>query len=235
MSAIAAPVLGDLMTTRSSSVVCADVSFAWPDGGSVLDHVDVTFGIGRTGLIRRNGDGKSTLLRLIAGELTPTGGTISAAGTVAYLPQQLPLDGARTVSDLLGISATRAALAAITAGDVDSRHFAAVADDWDIEARAVETLARVGVLPGAEDVLDRPVGTLSGGEAMLSGVAGLLLRRADISLLDEPTNNLDARAGELLYGLIDTWPGALIVVSHDRELLERVGRIVELRDGNRRA
>jgi ATPase subunit of ABC transporter with duplicated ATPase domains len=223
------------MTTRSSSVVCADVSFAWPDGGSVLDHVDVTFGIGRTGLIGRNGDGKSTLLRLIAGELTPTGGTISAAGTVAYLPQQLPLDGARTVSDLLGISATRAALAAITSGDVDSRHFAAVADDWDIEARAVETLTRVGVLPGAQDVLDRPVGTLSGGEAMLSGVAGLLLRRADISLLDEPTNNLDARGGELLYGLIDTWPGALIVVSHDPELLERVGRIVELRDGKARS
>jgi energy-coupling factor transporter ATP-binding protein EcfA2 len=113
---------------------------------------------------------------------------------------------------------------------VDSRHFAAVADDWDIEARAVETLARVGVLPGAEDVLDRPVSTLSGGEAKLSGVAGLLLRPVDIWLLDEPTNNLDARGRELLYGVIDTWPGALIVVSHDRELLERVDQIVELRD-----
>jgi ATPase subunit of ABC transporter with duplicated ATPase domains len=118
---------------------------------------------------------------------------------------------------------------------VDSRHFAAVADDWDIEARAVETLARVGVLPGAEDVLDRPVSTLSGGEAKLSGVAGLLLRPVDIWLLDEPTNNLDARGRELLYGVIDTWPGALIVVSHDRELLERVDQIVELRDGKARS
>jgi ATPase subunit of ABC transporter with duplicated ATPase domains len=145
------------------------------------------------------------------------------------------LDTARTVFDLLGITATRAALAAITAGDVDSHHFATVADDWDIEARAVEILGRVGVLPGVEDILDRPVGTLSGGEAMLCGVAGLLLRQVDIWLLDEPTNNLDGRGRKLLYGLIDSWPGALIVVSHDRELLERVNQTVELRNGKARS
>jgi energy-coupling factor transporter ATP-binding protein EcfA2 len=81
--------------------------------------------------------------------------------------------------------------------------------------------------------LDRPVATLSGGEATLCGVAGLLLRHVDILLLDEPTNNLDGLGRELLYGLIDGWPGALIVVSHDRDLLERVDQTVELREATK--
>lgn len=223
------------MTAPLSSVVCTDLSFAWPDGSAVLDHLDVAFNPGRTGLIGRNGDGKSTLLRLIAGELTPTDGRISVAGQVAYLPQHLQLDSARTVADLLRISGKRAAIEAIVGGDSDPRHFAIVGDDWDIEATALETLARLAVLPGADgSVLDRSVGSLSGGEATLGGVAGLLLSRAEICLLDEPTNNLDARARALLYDVIDSWPGTLLVVSHDRELLERVDQIVELRDGTAR-
>ncbi|MDT4913104.1 MAG: hypothetical protein QOC66_2232 [Pseudonocardiales bacterium] len=217
--------------TAPSSVVCTDLSFAWPDGSPVLDGLDLTFGTGRTGLVGRNGGGKSTLLRLVAGDLAPSGGAVSTSGDVAYLPQQLPLFTGRTVADLLGISTKRAALAAIVSGDGDPVHFAVLDDDWEVEARAVETLERLGVLRGADRVLDRPVGTLSGGEAVLTGVAGLLLRRAAISLMDEPTNNLDRRARKLLYRAVESWPGVLIMVSHDRELLERVDEIVELREG----
>jgi ATPase subunit of ABC transporter with duplicated ATPase domains len=213
------------------SVVCTDLSFSWPDGTPVLDHLDIAFAAGRTGLVGRNGGGKSTLLRLIAGELVPSSGAVWTSGEVAFLPQQLPLETRRTVSDLLGIGPQRAALAAITAGDADPAHFTVLGDDWDVEARAVQTLERLGVLPGEADVLDRAVGTLSGGEVVLTAVAGVLLRRAAISLLDEPTNNLDARARDLLYAAVDTWPGVLVVVSHDRELLERADQIVELRDG----
>jgi ATPase subunit of ABC transporter with duplicated ATPase domains len=220
--------------TAPSSIVCAGLGFAWPDGSPVLDSLDLAFGPGRTGLVGRNGGGKSTLLRLIAGELRPSSGTLSTSGDVAYLPQQLPLDTERTVADLLGIAGRRAALAAIVSGDADPAHFTVLEDDWEVEARAVETLDRLGVLPGVEDVLDRAVGTLSGGEAVLTGVAGLLLRRAAISLLDEPTNNLDIRARELLYRAVDSWPGVLVVVTHDRNLLERVDQIVELRDGETR-
>jgi ATPase subunit of ABC transporter with duplicated ATPase domains len=217
-----------------SSVVGIDLSFAWADGTPVLDGLDFTFGTGRTGLVGRNGGGKSTLLRLVAGELTPSGGSLRASGDVGYLPQHLPLQTGRTVADLLGISAKRAALRSITAGDARPAHFATLDDDWEIEVRAVETLDRLGVLRGVDGVLDRPVGTLSGGEAVLTGVAGLLLRRPAVSLLDEPTNNLDRRAREQLYSAVDGWPGVLIVVSHDRELLERVDEIVELRDGKAR-
>ncbi|MFN2561829.1 MAG: ABC-F family ATP-binding cassette domain-containing protein [Jatrophihabitans sp.] len=228
-----APFSGDLLPAPSS-VVASELSFAWPDGTPVLDRLDVSFGTGRTGLVGRNGGGKSTLLRLIAGDLTPLGGSLAISGDVAYLPQHLPLLTGRTVADLLGISARRTALRAIVAGDADPAQFTALDDDWEVEARTLETLDRLGVLRGVDDVLDRPVGTLSGGEAVLTGVAGLLLRRAAISLMDEPTNNLDRPARELLYIAVDSWPGVLIVVSHDRELLERVDEIVELRDGHAR-
>lgn len=214
-----------------NSVVCAGLDFAWPDGAAVFTDLDAAFSAGRTGLIGRNGGGKSTLLKLVAGRLAPAAGTVTTSGDVAYLPQDLSLDTARTVADLLGIAGRRAALRAIEDGDADPAHFAAVGDDWDVEARAVETLHRFGVLPGAEDVLDRPVGTLSGGEAVLTGVAGLVVQRAAISLLDEPSNNLDRRAREVLYDAVADWAGVLIVVSHDRDLLERVDQLVELHDG----
>ena len=226
----AAPVPGDPVT-NPHSIVCADLSFQWPDGTPVLDRLDITFGTGRTGLVGRNGGGKSTLLRLIAGDLQPSGGTIRRAGEVGWLPQHLPLAKRRTVADLLGISERRAALHAITAGDADATDFTTLDDDWDVESRAAETLARLGVMRGAADALDRPIGALSGGETVLTAVAGLIVRRTTISLLDEPTNNLDARARDLLYAAIAEWPGVLIVVSHDRDLLERVDEIVELRDG----
>jgi ATPase subunit of ABC transporter with duplicated ATPase domains len=220
--------------TTPLSVVCDELSFAWPDGTPVLDRLDLAINSGRTGLVGRNGGGKSTLLRLVAGELQPTGGRIRTLGEVARLPQQLPLAVRRTVADLLGISERRSALHAITSGNTDPAHFAALDEDWDVEARALQALHRLGVLRGVPDVLDRPVGTLSGGETVLTAVAGLLVRRAPITLLDEPTNNLDARARELLYAAVADWPGVLVVVSHDRDLLDRVDEIVELRDGSAR-
>jgi ATPase subunit of ABC transporter with duplicated ATPase domains len=215
------------------SVVCDDLSFTWPAGTPVLDHLDAGFDGGRTGLVGRNGSGKTTLLRLIAGELVPTAGRVTTAGTVAHLPQQLPLTLDRTVADLLGITARRRALHAITAGDASVASFSALDDGWDIEERARAELARFG-LPSDADALDRTVGTLSGGEAVLAGVAGMLLRRAEITLLDEPTNNLDRDGRARLYAAVETWSGVLIVVSHDRELLERVDSIADLRDASLR-
>lgn len=220
-----------MSSTAVNAVVCSELSFAWPDGTPVLDHLDAAFGAGRTGLIGRNGSGKSTLLRLVAGELRPTGGTIAVSGDIASLPQHLPLDTARTVAELLGISAARDALRAITSGDADDGHFAAVGDDWDVEERALAALDQLG-MPAD---LDRTVGTLSGGEAVLTGVAGLLLRRAAVTLLDEPTNNLDRPARERLYRAVASWPGVLVIVSHDRGLLECVDQIAELRDGSIRS
>ena len=214
----------------SCTVVCAGLSFAWPDGTRVLNGLDLTVDAGRTAIVGRNGSGKSTLLHLIAELLTPTAGTVRTGGTVALLPQQLPLAADRTVADLVGIAAQVAAVRAITAGDTSIANFTTVGDDWNVEQRALATLERLG-LPAD---LDRTVATLSGGEAVLTGIAGLQLAHADVTLLDEPTNNLDRPGRERLQHAVRSWPGTLLVVSHDRELLDCVERVVELRDNTAR-
>ena len=212
-------------SSSHAAVVLDRLSLTWPDGTVALDGVSGAFGAGRTGLVGRNGAGKSTLLRLIAGELSPTSGILSTSGEVAFLPQQLTLDVDRRVSDLLGVSATLDAVRAITAGDVDPAHFDAVGDDWDIEARAEASLAEAGLAPA---FLDRTVGELSGGEAVLVAIAGIRLRRAPITLLDEPTNNLDRDARAALAAMVQSWKGTLIVVSHDLALLELMDDTAEL-------
>ncbi|WP_188194846.1 ABC-F family ATP-binding cassette domain-containing protein [Nonomuraea sp. SYSU D8015] len=212
----------------SFSIVVDHVSFAWPDGTTVLDGLDAAFPAGRTGLIGVNGSGKSTLLKIIARELAPRSGSVSVSGEVGYLPQNVPLAAARTVSDLLEISGKRAALHAIESGDVAEEHFASIGDDWDVEERARAELDRLGL---AHIGLDRTVGTLSGGETIMVALAAQLLKRPDVLLLDEPTNNLDLDARERLYAAVSAWQGVLVVVSHDRMLLELVDQVAELREG----
>ncbi|MEW2246225.1 ABC-F family ATP-binding cassette domain-containing protein [Streptomyces sp. NPDC006975] len=212
----------------SASLTCTALSFAWPDGTVVLDGLDAAFGPGRTGLVGVNGSGKSTLLRLIAGELTPSDGTVRATGEIGYLPQNVTLDTTLRVDEALGIAARRAALHAIEAGDAAEEHFETLGDDWDVEERALATLGELGL---GHLALDRTVGEVSGGESVLLRLAALLLRRPEVLLLDEPTNNLDLYARRRLYAAVESWPGVTVVVSHDRELLERVDRIADLRGG----
>ena len=209
-------------------IVCTDISFYWPDGTTVFTSLNAAFSPGRTGLIGTNGSGKSTLLRLITGQLTPKAGTIGVSGEVGYLPQNLTLDTAATVADLLGVSRTLDAIRAIEDGDVSPETFAAVGDDWDIADRAASWLGRLGM---AHLTLDDPVGRLSGGETIMVALSALFLRRPAVILLDEPTNNLDIDARERLYAAVGSWPGVMVIVSHDKELLERVDQIAELHDG----
>ncbi|MFD7198231.1 ABC-F family ATP-binding cassette domain-containing protein [Streptomyces sp. NPDC059893] len=217
------------MSTSPTSVTCTSLTYAWPDGTRVFDGLQAAFGPGRTGLIGLNGAGKSTLLKLIAGELVPTDGTVKVAGEIGYLPQNITLETSLRVDEALGIARARAALHAIEAGDVCDEHFTAVGDDWDVEERAVATLDGLGL---GRIGLDRTVGELSGGESVLIRLAELLLRRPDVLLLDEPTNNLDLAARRRLYAAVEAWPGIMVVVSHDRELLDRVDQIADLRGGS---
>lgn len=217
------------MTPTSQPVITLDeVSFAWPDGQQVLTTLSGTFTRGATSLIGANGSGKTTLLRIMAGELTPTGGVVSRYGEVAYLAQHINANGGDTVGDLLGITPTLNAIRAIETGDTDEALFDIIGDRWDIESRAIALLSAHGL---GSIALTRPVATLSGGEAVRIAMLGTLLLGADVTLLDEPTNNLDRHARNEVYDLVFNWSSTLIVVSHDVELLERVDATAELYDG----
>ncbi|MBO0820883.1 MAG: ABC-F family ATP-binding cassette domain-containing protein [Nocardiopsaceae bacterium] len=210
------------------AIVCTDLGFSWPDGTPVFSGLNAAFSPGRTGLIGVNGSGKSTLLRLIAGRLQPTSGSVAVAGETGYLPQDLTLDVSAPVAALLGIAAVRDAIRAIESGDVSGELFDAVGDDWDISGRARAELDRLGL---GHVGLDDPAGRLSGGEAIMTALTALLLRRPEVILLDEPTNNLDSGARRKLYDAVAGWPGVMVIVSHDRDLLARVDQIADVSGG----
>lgn len=213
------------MPHPTPAVVLDRITHTWPDGTTALRGVSGAFGTGRTGLVGRNGSGKTTLLRVIAGALRPVSGSVTTSGRVELLPQRLTDDVDRRVADLVGVADVVDAVRAVESGDVDPRHFDTIGDDWDAEARATAALAAAGLPAGA---LDRRVGELSGGEAVLAALVGVQLRRAEVALLDEPTNNLDRDARERVGELVRSWRGALIVVSHDTRLLELMDDTAEL-------
>ncbi|OZC89062.1 ABC transporter [Rhodococcus sp. 06-412-2C] len=216
---------------HSSSLSVSNLTFSWPDGDPVFDALSAIFPSGTTGLIGSNGAGKSTLLKLLAGELTPQHGSISIPGVLGHLRQDVALDPDLPVDSVLAIDSVREALHRIESGNSTEGDFTIVGSSWDVEERALALLDKLGLgaIVGSFDDLDRAVGTLSGGEAMLLALTAELLAEPDVLLLDEPTNNLDRVARERLYTAIDSYAGVLVVCTHDLELLERVDSIAEVR------
>jgi len=206
-----------------ASVTLKRLSYATPDNQPLFTALDLAFGPQRTGLIGRNGTGKSTLLKLITGELTPADGSIAVRGTLGILRQSVQVDENATLADLLGVSDELARLARLEAGE-GSLEDAGEAD-WTLPGRIDPALADVGLL-GFD--IDRPIATLSGGQRTRAALAGLLITQPDMILLDEPTNNLDAEGRAAIASLLAGWRGGAIVVSHDRSLLNQMDAIVEL-------
>ena len=207
----------------SALITLDSVSAATPDGRPLFDNLTLAFGAERTGLVGRNGVGKTTLLRIIAGQAPPRAGSVTVEGRLAVLRQSLQPAPGSTLSGLLGVEAALATLARIEAGEGSEADFADA--DWTLPARLGQALAEVGL-----DGLDpaRPAVSLSGGQATRAALAAVLLAEPDVILLDEPTNNLDAEARALVTDVLRRWRGGALVVSHDRALLEEMDRIVEL-------
>ena len=201
------------------------VSHVLPDGRVLFSDLHETFDLRRTGLVGRNGVGKTVLARILSGEISPTAGRRQCSGHVHYLAQQVTMPEDGSVASLAGVSCALDALARIEAGSVDPGDFEAVGDRWDMRERLAQELARHGLgYLEAETAASR----LSGGEAMRVALAGAWLSDADFLILDEPSNHLDATSRQALLEQVQHWPRGLIVISHDRQLLDAMQRIVEL-------
>jgi ATPase subunit of ABC transporter with duplicated ATPase domains len=205
----------------SAFLVLDSISLVTPDGRPLFDRLTLAIARERTGLVGRNGCGKSTLLRLVAGEIEPAGGSLQRLGSIGMLAQLA--DDRLTVSEALGVARDLARLRRLERGE-GSLDDAAEAD-WTLDARIQSALVETG-LPSLP--LDRPIASLSGGERTRVALARLLIEAPDVLLLDEPTNNLDAGGRQAVAQLLERWQGGVMVASHDRALLERVDRIVEL-------
>jgi ATPase subunit of ABC transporter with duplicated ATPase domains len=203
------------------------VSYTLADGRVLFHDLHEVFDQRRTGLVGRNGAGKSVLARLMAGQLTPQAGRITHAGAVHYLAQQIaaPGDGDANVAALAGMQAAMAALERIEDGSADPADFDAVGERWDLRERLQLELERSGL---AHLRPDTPVATLSGGEAMRVALIAAWLADAEFLILDEPSNHLDRDNRAAVLTQLQRWPHGLLVISHDRELLEQMDRIVEL-------
>ncbi len=188
------------------SLVAEGVSAVLPDGSPLLDPADLSLPRGVTGLVGSNGSGKSTFLEILAGLRLPARGRVVRHGTVGFLPQATALRPGETAAGLLA---------------------AGSAPDWRVE----RALAAVDL---AEIDLGRDARTLSGGEATRLRLARLLLEEPETLLLDEPTNHLDEEARHTVHGFVASFPGAVLVATHDRALLALADRIAELRGGRLR-
>jgi ATPase subunit of ABC transporter with duplicated ATPase domains len=182
--------------------------------GSMPVLVDVTLGVppgARIGVVGPNGVGKSTLLRVAAGLEEADSGTVAKAPatlSVGYLPQEAEACRGETLLDYL------------------LRRAGGSGNEWDVAAEAAAACSEAGLRP---ELLDRPVGSFSGGQAARAALASILVSRFDVLLLDEPTNDLDFEGLDRLERFVASSPAAMLIVSHDRDFLDRtVKRVLEL-------
>ncbi len=216
---------------------------AWPGGKKVLDNVHLSFyPDAKIGVLGVNGSGKSTLLKIMAGidkEFSGEG-WVAEGARVGYLPQEPQLDASLDVRGnvTLGVRAKQAILdkyneLAMNYSDETADEMTRLQDEieaqglWDLDSQVEQAMDALGCPPD-----DWAVDKLSGGERRRVALCKLLLEKPDLLLLDEPTNHLDAETVNWLEGHLREYPGAILIVTHDRYFLDNVtGWILELDRG----
>jgi ATPase subunit of ABC transporter with duplicated ATPase domains len=205
-----------------ATITLSNLSWATPDGREIFTDLDLTFGAERAGLVGRNGVGKSTLLKIVAGDLAPRRGSVSINGRTAVLRQIVQVDPDETIADLFKVRRQLEVLDRASCGEASADELGAV--DWTLEARLAASLARFALDVDGQT----PLSALSGGQRTRAALAALVFAAPDFVILDEPTNNLDRDGRAAVIDLLSHWRDGAIVVSHDRELLDTMDAIVEM-------
>lgn len=212
-------------STNHVSLTLHGVTHQLPDGSLLFSDLDERFDARHTGLVGRNGVGKSVLGHMLAGTLEPSSGRCLRIGKVRHVAQQISIDSEQTVADLAGLRSLFDALHRIERGSTAQPDFDIVGDRWNIHQQLQQELAASGLEHlGADTLASR----LSGGEAMRVALCGAFLSAADLLILDEPSNHLDREHRKALIDRLRRWSGGIIAISHDRALLESMDCIVEL-------
>ena len=202
------------------------ISYIHPDKEVLFSDLNFAISKGqKLGLVGNNGCGKSTLLQIIAGQLSPSSGVIVRPDDLYYIPQHFGQYDSLTIAQALQIDSKRQALHAILAGDASTENFTLLDDDWNIEERSVAALDAWGL---GQFPLSYPMHLLSGGEKTRVFLAGMDIHHPSVILMDEPTNHLDSSGRERLYDWVEKWRSTLLIVSHDRTLLNLLPEICEL-------
>ncbi|HJD93076.1 MULTISPECIES: ABC-F family ATP-binding cassette domain-containing protein [Bacteroides] len=208
------------------SIILQNISFQHPDGDILF--TDLSFSIeegDKVALIGDNGTGKSTLLKLISGEIPIQSGSVYREVDAYVVPQNIDEFSSLTVAEALKVDAKIIALHQILAGNVEPAYMELLGDDWDIEERVIKALHQWGL----DSIrLEQTLSTLSGGERVKVFLSGLTLHQPQLVLMDEPTNHLDYVSKDLLYSWIEKTSAIVLIVSHDRELLDLLSGIYEL-------
>ena len=222
----------------SRHITLDHISYAHPTQPPLFADLSAVFSAPLTGLIGDNGCGKTTLMRLILGDLIPDSGSLAVPEQMAYLPQDLGLGREQTLAELCGISEILRALQAMESGEYSPELYEVIGDNWDVEERTLATLATYGFTPATLVDRDNPeairalftrnMRNFSGGEAVIAALASLMISDPEFILLDEPTNNLDSSAKAQLFTALEALPCPALIISHDRDLLERMNVIAEL-------
>jgi ATPase subunit of ABC transporter with duplicated ATPase domains len=202
------------------------ISYLHLNGDLLFDTLDLSLQMGeKVALVGDNGIGKSTLLKIIAGEVLPTSGQLKLSSKPYYVPQIFGQYNNLTIAEALQIDQKLKGLKAILAGDGAEDNFTLLADDWTIEERCAKAMVHWG-LQGFD--LDVKLSSLSGGEKTKVFLSGIAIHDPQLILFDEPSNHLDRVGRDLLYSLIEQEAVAMLVVSHDRMLLNLLGKTYEL-------
>lgn len=202
------------------------LTYAHPNKDVLFNDLQFTVGERvRAALIGNNGSGKSTLLKLIAGELQPAGGKIQLNASPCYLPQLYGQYNHLTVAQALAVEKKLAALHEILSGHVTAANMDILNDDWTLEERCVQALQYWQL---TDIDLQQSMGSLSGGQKTRVLLAGISIHEPALVLMDEPSNHLDAEGRHLLYSFVTQSNNTMLIVSHDRQLLELLNPLYEL-------